>query len=145
MTSQRNAGGDAAPKLLSGSNPQIPKGDGPGPVEAWIAAAPAWKGEVGRRIDDLVSRAVPDARRAVRWNTPFYGVEGRGWFLAMHCFAKYVKVTFLNGGQLDPMPPVSSKQEGVRYAHVGEHDELDEAQWRAWIAQAAALPGDEVF
>ncbi len=80
-----------------------------------------------------------------RWSTPFYGVEDRGWFLAMHCFAKYVKVTFLNGGQLEPMPPVSSKQQGVRYAHVGEHDEIDEAQWRAWIEQAAALPGEDVF
>lgn len=132
-------------KLLSGGNPQIAKADGDEPVQAYIAAMPEWKHEVGRWIDELVVQAVPNVQKAVRWNTPFYGVEGQGWFLAFHCFTKYIKVSFLNGSQLEPMPPVASKQEAVRYLHVGENDERDDRQMIAWICQAAALPGDRLF
>ena len=108
------------PKLLSGGNPQIPKGDGDGPVQAYIEAMPGWKREVGRYLDSLVERSVPDVRKAVRWNSPFYGIEGQGWFLSFHCFSKYIKVTFLNGGSLRPLPPVTSRYEHVRYFHI--HD-----------------------
>ncbi len=135
----------ATPRLLAGGNPRIPKGDGDGPVQAYLAAMPGWKREVGRRIDGLVERSVPAVRRAVRWNTPFYGIEGRGWFLAFHCFTRYVKVTFLNGASLRPPPPVESKHEHVRYFHIYEADELDEELLVRWIEQASALPGEEVF
>lgn len=129
------------PKLLSGGNPQIPKGDGDEPVQAYIAAMPGWKHDVGRRLDALISRTVPDVRKGVRWNSPFYGSEGGGWFCSYHCFTKYLKVTFFDGASLDPVPPVSSKDDRVRYAHVFEGDELDEEVWASWITQAAALPG----
>ena len=135
----------ATPRLLAGGNPQIPKGDGDGPVQAYLAAMPGWKREVGRRIDRLVDRSVPAVRKAVRWNTPFYGIEGRGWFLAFHCFTRYVKVTFLNGASLRPLPPVESKHEHVRYFHIHEDDELNEELLVGWIEQASALPGEEVF
>ena len=135
----------AKPRLLSGGNPQIPKADGDAPVQAYIAAMPGWKREVGRYLDALVGRSVPDARKAVRWNSPFYGVEGRDWFLSFHCFAKYVKVTFLNGGSLRPLPPVASKHEHVRYFHIHEDDEPDEDLLADWIEQAAELPGEELF
>ena len=135
----------AKPRLLSGGNPQIPKADGDAPVQAYIAAMPGWKREVGRYLDALVGRSVPDARKAVRWNSPFYGIEGRGWFLSFHCFAKYVKVTFLNGGSLRPLPPVASKHEQVRYFHIHEDDEPDEDLLSDWIEQASALPGEELF
>lgn len=131
-------------KLLSGGNPQIAKADGDAPVQAYIAAMPGWKHGVGRDLDALVVRLVPDVRKAVRWNSPFYGIEGQGWFLSLHCFAKYVKVTFLRGASLDPPPPIASKQEAVRYAHVGE-DGLDEDAFAGWIRQAAAIPGDALF
>ena len=133
------------PKLLSGGNPQIPKGDGDAPVQAYLAAMPGWKREVGRYLDALVERCVPDVRKAVRWNTPFYGIEGQGWFLAYHCFTKYVKVTFLNGASLRPVPPVASRHENVRYFHIHEEDEPDEELLVSWIKQASALPGDDVF
>ncbi len=133
------------PKLLSGGNPQIPKGDGDAPVQAYIAAMPGWKHEVGRYLDTLIERNVPDVRKAVRWNTPFYGIEDRGWFLAYHCFTKYVKVTFLNGASLRPVPPVASRHEDVRYFHIHEEDEPDEKLLVNWIKQASALPGDDVF
>ncbi|MDH5821698.1 DUF1801 domain-containing protein [Luteimonas sp. RD2P54] len=133
------------PALLSGGNPQIPKGDGDGPVQAYIEAMPGWKREVGERLDALVEKAVPKVRRAVRWNSPFYGVEGKGWFLSYHCFARYVKVTFLNGASLRPMPPETSKQEQVRYLHIHEDEEIDEAQLAKWFKQAAKLPGDALF
>lgn len=132
-------------KLLSGGNPQIPKGDGDAPVEAYIAAMPGWKGDIGRHLDDLVSGAVPDVRKAVRWNSPFYGVAGNGWFLSLHCFTKYVKVTWLNGAQLDPPPPVTSKDERVRYSNIAAVDDIDDDQFRDWIRQAAAAPGDDLF
>ena len=131
-------------KLLSGGNPQIPKGDGDEPVEAYLAAMPGWKGDVGRALDAMIVSSVPDVRKAVRWNSPFYGRVDRGWFLSFHCFAKYVKVTFLNGGSLSPPPPVASKQPAVRYLHLHEGDALDE-QLRSWIEGAADLPGDELF
>ena len=133
------------PKLLSGGNPQIPKADGDAPVQAYIAAMPGWKHGVGRYLDALVERCVPNVRKAVRWNTPFYGIEDQGWFLAYHCFTKYVKVTFLNGGSLRPPPPVTSKYEHVRYFHIHEDDEPDEDLLVGWIKQASALPGEETF
>lgn len=136
---------DPKPKLLSGGNPQIPKGDGDEPVQAYIAAMPGWKHDVGRRIDELVERTVPDVRKAVRWNSPFYGVEAQGWFLSFHCFTKYVKLTWHNGASLDPAPPVDSKHPDVRYSHIGEDEDIDEARLTEWIEQAASLPGEEVF
>lgn len=133
------------PKLLSGGNPQIPKGDGDEPVQAYLAAMPGWKREVGRYLDTLIERTVPDVRKAVRWNSPFYGIEGQGWFLSFHCFTRYIKVTFLNGASLRPVPPVSSRHEHVRYFHIHEEDEPDEELLVGWIRQAAALPGEEMF
>ena len=133
------------PVLLSGGNPQIAKGDGEGPVEAYLAAMPGWKEAVGRLLDSLVVATVPDVRKAVRWNSPFYGVDGEGWFLSFHCFTKYVKVTFLNGSSLDPLPPVDSKHPDVRYLHVFEEEGLDEATFVDWVRQAAALPGEQLF
>ena len=138
-----NADGEV--RLLSGGNPQIPKADGDAPVQAYIAAMPEWKGEVGRRLDDLIARTVPEVRKAVRWNSPFYGVEGQGWFLSYHVFARYVKVTFLNGGSLSPLPPVESKDKDTRYYHIYEGGQIDEEQVKDWIRQAAALPGWDGF
>jgi hypothetical protein len=136
---------EPTPKLLAGGNPQIPKGDGEAPVQAYIAAMPGWKRDVGRRLDALVADAVPGVRRAVRWNSPFYGVEGHGWFLSFHCFTRYVKVTFLRGASLDPPPPVGSKDPDTRYLHVHEDGAIDEAQFVAWVRQAARLPGWDGF
>jgi hypothetical protein len=135
----------AKPKLLSGGNPQIAKADGDATVQAYVTAMPGWKRDVGRRIDALVVRTVPDVRKAVRWNTPFYGIEGRGWFLAFHCIAKYVKVAFFRGASLRPLPPVESKQKDVRYFHVHEGDVLDEDLVTSWIRQASELPGERCF
>jgi hypothetical protein len=135
----------APPKLLSGGNPQIAKADGDAPVRAYIAAMPGWKRRVGRRLDALVARTVPGVRKAVRWNTPFYGVEGRGWFLAFHCITRYVKVTFFQGASLRPAPPVESKVKNVRYFHVHENDEIDEDLVTSWIRQASELPGENCF
>ncbi|AXV16191.1 histidine kinase [Neorhizobium sp. SOG26] len=132
------------PKLLSGGNPQIPKGDGDAPVQAYIAAMPGWKQRVGRAIDGLVEKTVADVRKAVKWNTPFYGIEGNGWFLAFHCFDRYVKLTFFRGTSLVPQPPESSKQKEVRYFHIHEDDVIDETQLADWIRQAAALPGEKL-
>jgi hypothetical protein len=126
--------------LLSGGNPQIPKGEGNAPVRAYIAAVPGWKRDVMRRLDALVSRAVPGVRKAVKWNSPFYGIEGQGWFLSAHCFTNYVKVTFFRGSALRPVPPGASKHKDVRHYDIRE-GELDEAQASKWIRQAAALPG----
>jgi len=122
-------------------NPQIEKEDGDAPVQAYIAAMPGWKREVGEQLDALIERIVPDVRKAVKWNSPFYGVEGRGWFLSLHCFTKYVKVAFFRGSSLKPVPPGKSKQKEVRYLDVHEGDDLDEAQMTRWVKQAAALPG----
>jgi hypothetical protein len=128
------------PALLSGGNPQIAKADGDAPVQAYIDAMPDWKREVGRRVDAVVTRAVPNVYKAVKWNSPFYGIEGKGWFLSFHCFTKYVKLTFFNGVSLRPLPPGESKHKEVRYLDVRE-DELDEAQLAAWVKQASKLPG----
>ncbi len=133
------------PKLLSGGNPQIPKGDGDAPVEAYLAAMPGWKQGAGRELDALIVRLVPGVRKAVRWNTPFYGVEGQGWFLGFHCFTKYIKVTFLRGAALDPLPPVGSKDPNARYLHIEEGDAIDTPENEAWIRQAATIPGDPLF
>lgn len=132
------------PVLLSGGNPQIPKGYGDGPVQAYIAAMPGWKQEVGRRIDAVVGRVLPKAAKAVKWNSPFYGVEKDSWFLSFHCFAKYVKVAFFNGTALEPPPPVGSKHAGTRYLHIGEDGAFDEAQFADWVAQASRLPGERM-
>lgn len=136
---------DNEPVLLSGGNPQIAKGDGNAPVLAYLDAMPDWKGEIGRALDALVVDTLPEVRKAVRWNSPFYGVEDQGWFLSFHCFTRYVKVTFLNGGSLDPLPPEVSKQANVRYLHAYEDGELDEAQFVDWVRQAAAIPGEMLF
>jgi hypothetical protein len=126
--------------LLSGGNPQIPKGDGDEPVQAYIAAMPGWKSAVGKRLDELIVRAVPKVQKAVRWNSPFYGMEGQGWFLAFHVFTHYVKVTFLRGTSLEPLPPGPSKDKNTRYLDIRE-DGFDEAQFVKWVKQAAAIPG----
>ena len=131
----------AKPTLLAGGNPQIAKADGDAPVQAYIAAMPGWKSDVGRRLDALIVRTVPGVRKAVRWNSPFYGIEGQGWFLDFHCFTKYVKVAFFCGTSLRPLPPGESKHKEVRYLDIHEDDQLDEAQLATWIRQAAALPG----
>ncbi len=133
-----------APKLLSGGNPQIPKGDGDGPVQAYIAAMPGWKREVGRHIDALIARTVPEVRKAVKWNSPFYGVENQGWFLSFHCFTKYVKVTFFRGTSLRPLPPGESKHKEVRYLDIHDDDKIDETQFTAWVKQASQLPGERM-
>ncbi len=136
---------DSKPVLLSGGNPQIAKADGDAPVQAYIAAMPGWKREVGRRIDQLIEQTVPEVRKAVRWNTPFYGIEGQGWFLGYHCFTRYIKITFLRGASLTPVPPVPSKVDDVRYFHIHEDEEIDEGVLSDWIRQAAAQPGEELF
>jgi hypothetical protein len=130
-------------KLLSGGNPQIPKGYGGGAVQAYIAAIPGWKRELGRRIDALVVRTVPGVQKAVKWNSPFYGIEGQGWFLSFHCFTKYIKVTFFRGRSLSPVPPGESKHPEVRYLDVYE-DQLDESQLAGWVKQASKLPGEKM-
>ena len=127
----------AKPALLSGGNPQIAKADGDAPVQAYIAAMPGWKRDVGRRLDALIVRTVPGVRKAVKWNSPFYGIEGQGWFLSFHCFTKYVKVAFFRGASLRPVPPGESKQKDVRYLDIHEDDQLDEAQLAAWVKQAS--------
>lgn len=126
--------------LLSGGNPQIAKGDGDAPVQAYIAAMPGWKSSIGKRLDTLIARNVPKVHKAVRWNSPFYGIENQGWFLAFHVFTHYVKVTFLNGTSLEPLPPGPSKDKNTRYLDIREQG-FDEAQFVKWIKQAAALPG----
>jgi hypothetical protein len=128
-------------KLLSGGNPQIAKADGDAPVQAYLAAMPGWKQTVGRRLDAIVVQTVPNVRKAVKWNSPFYGIEGQGWFLNFHCFKKFVRVAFFRGKSLRPLPPGESKHEDVRYLDIYEHDELDEKQLTAWLKQAAKLPG----
>ncbi len=134
----------AKPVLLSGGNPQIAKGYGDAPVQAYIAAMPGWKGEVGRHLDALIVRTVPGVHKAVKWNSPFYGIEGHGWFLSYHCFTKYVKVTFFRGTSLRPVPPGKSKLNEVRYLDIHEDDKLDEAQLAAWVKQASQLPGERM-
>ena len=135
--------------LLAGDNPQIAKGEGDAPVQAYIAAIPGWKRDVGRRLDALIERAVPGVRKAVKWNSPFYGIEGDGWFLSFHCYTRYIKVAFFRGTSLHPMPPVESVQQGVRYLHLHEQDLRDdhlrdEDQFIAWVLQASRLSGERM-
>jgi hypothetical protein len=132
------------PALLSGGNPQIPKGYGDAPVQAYIAAMPGWQSKVGRRLDALIARAVPKVRKAVKWNSPFYGVEDDSWFLSYHCFAKYIKLAFFRGASLDPPPPVESKHRQVRYLHIHQDEPLDEGQFTDWVKQASRLPGERM-
>jgi hypothetical protein len=134
----------ATPVLLAGGNPQIPLGYGDAPVQRYIAAMPGWKSEVGRQLDRLIVRAVPDVEKAVKWNSPFYGVERGCWFLGFHCLTKYVKVAFFRGAELKPMPPGASKQKDVRYLDIYEESELDEAQFLEWVRQASKLPGERM-
>jgi hypothetical protein len=151
-TSPSKAGAKAEPgarkakpvKLLSGGNPQIAKAYGDAPVQAYIAAMPGWKSDVGRRLDALIVRTVPGVHKAVKWNSPFYGIEGEGWFLSFHCFAKYIKVAFFRGASLRPLPPGASRQKDVRYLDIHEDDRLDEAQLAAWVKQASQLPGERM-
>lgn len=131
----------AAPRLLAGGNPQIAKGDGDEPVQAYIAAMPGWKRDVGRRLDDLIEAAVPDVVKAVKWNQPMYGIEDEGFFVSYRCFTRYVKITFFKGAELDPLPPIEFKDPDARAVHIFEDDGLDEAQLTAWFEQAAARPG----
>jgi hypothetical protein len=131
------------PVLLSGGNPQIAKGYGDAPVKAYIAAMPGWKSDLGRRVDALIERTVPGVRKAVKWNSPFYGVEEGVWFLSFHVFTKYVKVTFFRGASLDPVPPGPSKHKDIRYLDIYE-GKLDEAQLTAWVKQASRLPGERL-
>ena len=134
----------AKPILLSGGNPQIAKGFGDAPVQAYIAAMPGWKSDVGRQLDALIASTVPGVCKAVKWNSPFYGIEEGNWFLGIHCFAKYIKVAFFRGTSLRPLPPGTSKQKEVRYLDIHEHDPLDEPQLTAWIKQASQLPGERM-
>ena len=134
----------AKPRLLAGGNPQVGKADGHAPVQAYIAAMPDWKRHIGRRLDTLITRQVPRVRKAVKWNSPFYGVEGDGWFLNFHCFTNYVKVAFFRGTSLRPVPPRESKHKEVRYLDLHEDDRLDEAQFAAWVKQASQLPGERM-
>lgn len=131
------------PVLLSGGNPQIAKGYGNEPVQAYIAAMPGWKKDVGIRLDALIEAVIPGVQKAVKWNSPFYGVEQGVWFLSFHCFTKYIKVTFFRGTSLDPVPPGTSKQAGVRYLDIHE-GQLDEDQFTDWVRQASALPGEKL-
>ncbi|GAB2675594.1 DUF1801 domain-containing protein [Thalassiella azotivora] len=130
-----------APRLLSGGNPQVPKGDGEGPVRTYVEAMPGWKRDVGRRLDRLVTETVPDVRKVVRWNQPFYGFGADGWHLAFRCYTRYVQVQLLKGSSLDPVPPKASKHDEVRYLDVHEDDALDEDLLRSWVEQSARLPG----
>jgi hypothetical protein len=132
------------PKLLSGGNPQIAKSYGDEPVQAYIAAMPGWKSEVGRQLDALITRTVPNVYKAVKWNSPLYGIEGDGWFLGIHCFNKYIKVAFFRGAALRPLPPDESKQKEVRYLNIHEDDTLDEKQFADWVKQASKLPGEKM-
>jgi hypothetical protein len=135
---------NSKPKLLSGGNPQIPKGEGDAPVQAYIAAMPDWKREVGERIDAIVAATVPNVRKAVKWNSPFYGApDGEGWFLSFHVFTRYVKATFFRGTSLKPMPQGTSKHPQVRYLDIHE-GEFDEARFAGWVEQAAKLPGEKM-
>ena len=129
------------PKLLSGGNPQIAKGEGDAPVQAYIAAMPGWKRALGQRLDALIERSVPGVHKAVKWNSPFYGVQGQGWFLGLHTYTRYVKLAFFRGASLKPVPPGTSKDANTRYLDIHEGDELDEKQLAKWLKQAAALPG----
>lgn len=133
-----------APKLLSGGNPQIAKGYGDAPVQAYIAAMPGWTRAVGAKLDALIEETVPGVQKAVKWNSPFYGVETGSWFVSFHVFARYIKVTFFRGAALDPIPPVASKVKDTRYFHIHENDDLDDTRFAAWVQQASRLPGERM-
>ncbi|MGC0251805.1 DUF1801 domain-containing protein [Pseudactinotalea sp. Z1748] len=135
---------NTGPRLLSGGNPQIPKGEGDGPVQDYIRAMPGWKHQIGRRLDELVGEAVPEVRKAVKWNQPFYGSGDEGYFLSFRCYTRYVQVQFLKGTSLDPMPPKASKHPEVRYLDIHQDEDVDMAQLRSWIAQASSLPGEKM-
>lgn len=135
---------DDKPRLLSGGNPQIPKGDGDAPVQAYIAAMPGWKRAIGERIDRVIVKSVPDVTKAVKWNSPLYGMGNQEWFLGIHCFTRYVKISFFKGASLSPVPPGPSKQKEVRYLDIHENDAFDEAQFSDWIRQASRLPGERM-
>jgi hypothetical protein len=146
LKSQSRTATRAKPRLLTGGNPQIAKADGDAPVQAYIAAMPGWKSAAGRALDEIITRAVPGVRKAVRWNSPFYGVEGGGWFTGVHCCTKYIKVAFFDGAQLTPQPPVGSERANTRYLHIFEADVVDgglrdSAQIARWMNQASKLPG----
>ncbi|TXI04062.1 MAG: DUF1801 domain-containing protein [Rhizobium sp.] len=143
-TKASSAGAASEPKLLSGGNPQIAKGDGDTPVQAYIAAMPGWKSDIGRRIDALVVKTVPDVQKAVKWNSPLYGLKDNGWFLSIHCFTKYIKVAFFRGASLQPIPPGDSTSKETRYLNIHEGDALDEAQFTEWLKQASRLPGERM-
>jgi hypothetical protein len=138
------ASNGAAPKLLSGGNPQIAKGYGDEPVQAYIAAMPGWKSDLGRRLDAIIVRNIPGVRKAVKWNSPLYGMEDNVWFLGIHVFTKYIKVAFFRGASLTPVPPGTSKQKDVRYLDIREGDAFDEAQFAKWVKQASKLPGEKM-
>ncbi|MCA0432315.1 MAG: DUF1801 domain-containing protein [Proteobacteria bacterium] len=138
------AGKPPRPKLLSGGNPQIAKAYGDAPVQAYIEAVPGWKRDICRKVDALIAQAVPQVEKAVKWNSPFYGVEQGVWFLSFHCFEKYVKVAFFKGASLSPVPPGPSKQKDVRYLDIRENDGLDEGQFINWVRQASVLPGEKM-
>jgi hypothetical protein len=140
-TARTTAASKEPVKLLSGGNPQIPKGLGDEPVRAYIKAMPGWKSQVGQRLDTLIMKSAPKVRKAVKWNSPFYGSADGGWFLSFHTFARYVKVAFFRGTSLRPVPPGPSKQDETRYLDIYEDDDIDEAQFKSWVKQAAALPG----
>jgi hypothetical protein len=128
--------------LLTGGNPQIAKADGDAPVQAYIAAMPGWKRKIGRQLDDLIVRTLPKVRKAIKWNSPFYGMEGMGWFLSFHVFTNYIKVAFFSGTSLRPLPPGESKQKTVRYLDIRKDDQIDETQFASWVKQASKLPGE---
>jgi hypothetical protein len=139
-----DTGSGSGPRLLSGGNPQIPKGEGDGPVRAYIAAMPGWKRPVGERLDELIVRVVPDVHKAVKWNQPFYGRDGESWFLSFRCYTKYVQLQFFRGTSLEPAPPKASKHDEVRYFDIHEDDRIDEDRLVSWIEQASALPGEKM-
>jgi len=142
--STKNSTRVAKPTLLAGGNPQIAKAEGDAPVQPYIAAMPGWKRDVGRRLDALIVRAVPGVHKAVKWNSPFYGVDGEGWFLSFRCFTSYVKVAFFRGTSLRPVPPGESKNENTRYLDIHEDEELDDARFTRWVEQASKLPGERL-
>ena len=136
--------GDEKPRLLSGGNPQIPKGDGDGPVQQYIAAMPDWKHPIGKRIDELITRAIPNVQKAVRWNQPFYGTDGETWLISFRCFTNYVQIAFHRGASLDPVPPKASKHEEVRYLDIPDVEEMDEDQLLSWFTQSGKLEGERL-
>ena len=144
VTSRTSQPREKVPVLLSGGTPQIAKADGDAPVQAYIAAMPGWKRDLGKRLDALIVRSVPGVRKAVKWNSPFYGIEGQGWFLSFHTFTRYVKVAFFRGTSLRPVPPGPSKDEGMRYIDVHEGDRIDAATFKDWVQQASRLPGERM-